>query len=217
MVRGSFHVMVRDLGPWLPPFCVMTICYSTSRQRYGSLRASFLFLFLSPTPPPPLLLLLFWGRLCYIHLATLNLQCRLHELWICGHLLAVRTAAMHHRAWSLCLCFGDCLQLWCLSTCWLNTLTLELQRAGQRGGSLRAEGRDATSVIRISPPTPGITVIVLRNPHPPQWVTTLQQAFKLDREQLLSNAKTYKPGCRLLWRWPPNSQVDTVKKQNSGV
>lgn len=153
----------------------------------GHQEPSFFFFFSPPFPHPCCCYCCFEVGYCYTDLATLNMQCRIQEPWICGHFSAVRTAAMHHHAWSLCLCFGDHLQLWCLSTCWLDTLTLEVQRAGQRGGSLRAEGRGTASVLRISSGDYSCRLCIH---HPPWWETTLQQAFKLDREQLLSKAKT---------------------------
>lgn len=95
-----------------------------------------------------------------------------------------------------------------------------MQRAGQRGGSLRAEGRGTASAVSISPPTPGITVVVLCIHRPPQWVTTVQQAFKLDREQQLSThtnrgADSFEAGLQTL-KWPLSKNKTVGFNHDSG-
>lgn len=126
---------------------------------------------------------------------------------------------MHHRAWSLCLCFGDRLQLWCLSTCWPNTLTLSAKSgAEERQSKSRREGH---SICRqhLSSNTRDYSCSIMYH-HPPQWVTTVQQAFKLDREQQLSKhtnrgADSLEAGLRTL-KWPLSKRKTVGFNHDSG-
>lgn len=214
--KGSFHVMVGDLGPRLPPFCIRDhLLLKFQAKKMGHWEPPYFFFFF----PPCCRYCCFEVGFCYTDLVTLNLQYRLQEPWICGHLSAVRTAAMHHRAWSLCLCFGDRLQLWCLSTCWPNTLTLSAKSGAEgRQSKSRREGH-SICCQHLSSNSGDYSCSIMYH-HPPQWVTTVQQAFKLDREQQLSKhtnrgADSLEAGLQTL-KWPLSKSKTVGFNHDSG-